>query len=79
MYYVYILKSESRNGFRYVGFTTNLKNRLEDHNEGKSEFTRKYRPWRIETYLAFSCKAKALEFEAYLKTGSGWAWSLKRL
>lgn len=79
MYYVYVLESEGRAGFRYIGFTGDLKARLKDHNEGKSEYTRKDRPWRVETYVGFSSKKKAMEFEAYLKTGAGWAWSLKRL
>ncbi len=35
-------------------------------------------PWVVETYIAFSDKAKAIAFEKYLKTGAGWAFSLKR-
>jgi putative endonuclease len=36
-------------------------------------------PWRVETYLGFSDEAKAVAFERYLKTGSGNAFSKKRL
>jgi hypothetical protein len=32
----------------------------------------------VETYVAFSDEKKAAAFEKYLKTGAGWAFSLKR-
>ena len=51
---------------------------LSEHNAGKSTHTAKLRPWRVETYVAFSDEGKAREFERYLKTGAGWAFSLKR-
>lgn len=63
----------------YTGYTTNLKNRLEDHNKGKSPHTKKHRPWHIINYFAFDSKEKALTFEKYLKTGSGIAFAKKHL
>lgn len=50
MYYVYFLKSLKR-GKPYIGYTNDLKRRLEEHNEGQSTYTNKYKPWRIETYV----------------------------
>jgi putative endonuclease len=41
--------------------------------------TRKYKPWRIETYIAFSDEKRAFAFEKYLKSGSGRAFANKRL
>ena len=79
MKYVYLLRSLSNPKQRYIGLTSNLRQRLSDHNEGKSTHTLKFRPWKIETYVAFSDPEKALKFERYLKTGSGWAFSEKRL
>jgi hypothetical protein len=35
--------------------------------------------WSLITYLSFSEKSKAVEFETYLKTGSGHAFANKRL
>ncbi len=35
--------------------------------------------FELATYLAFSSKRQALAFESYLKTGSGYAFSRKRL
>ncbi|MCB9317582.1 MAG: GIY-YIG nuclease family protein, partial [Lewinellaceae bacterium] len=49
MYYVYILYSRKYNK-SYVGFTSNLDNRLLSHNElGTKGFTLKYRPWELVT------------------------------
>jgi len=70
-YYVYILRSLSDPDRTYIGYTTNLESRLIKHNEGGSPHTSKYRPWQIETAMAFSDKQKALAFEKYLKSGSG--------
>lgn len=79
MFYVYLLESLAEPGQRYVGMTANVEIRLADHNAGKSPHTSKYKPWRIETYVAFSDRSKAAAFEAYLKSGSGHAFARKRL
>ncbi len=78
MYYVYLLQSIDSPEQRYVGFTEDLKARLKAHNSGQSKHTSKYYPWVLVTYLAFKDKRKAQEFEHYLKTGSGKAFSNKR-
>ena len=77
-YYVYILRSVKFPGRRYIGFTTDLIHRLNEHNRGKNKSTFKYSPWKIETYIAFDSEIKAKQFERYLKTGSGRAFSKKR-
>lgn len=79
MYYVYLIQSINYPEQRYVGFTEDLKRRLTDHNSGMSLHTKKYMPWKIITYLAFSDKYAALEFEEYLKKGSGHAFANKHL
>ncbi|KKS68476.1 MAG: Excinuclease ABC C subunit domain protein [candidate division TM6 bacterium GW2011_GWE2_42_60] len=61
----------------YIGYTTNLKQRLETHNSGGSVHTADFRPWRLVTYLAFYNQEKALAFEKYLKVGSGHAFAKK--
>ncbi|RLC11429.1 MAG: GIY-YIG nuclease family protein, partial [Deltaproteobacteria bacterium] len=38
-----------------------------------------FRPWRIKTAIAFTDRAKALDFEKYLKSPSGRAFAKKRL
>ena len=58
----------------YVGITADLKQRLLQHNEGKSPHTRKFKPWNLAVYTAFADKQAALAFEKYLKSGSGKAF-----
>jgi len=79
MTYVYILQSELDPLRFYVGLTDDLRNRLPTHNAGKVAHTSKYRPWRLKTYVAFSNRDQAVQFEAYLKSASGRAFSKKRL
>ena len=45
-YFVYILYSHKLSCF-YVGHTTNLKNRLTEHNSGESKYTSQRSPWII--------------------------------
>jgi predicted GIY-YIG superfamily endonuclease len=70
-HYVYILVSESDPDHHYVGLSSDLKARLAAHNAGKVSHTTKYKPWRVETAVAFGSKTKATAFERYLKSGSG--------
>jgi putative endonuclease len=79
MYYVYILQSVPFREHFYVGITTDLRARLAKHNAKDVPHTSKYAPWDIKTYIAFSDKAQAFDFERYLKTASGRAFAKKRL
>ena len=75
MFYVYLIKSISNPEQKYIGKTDDLKKRLTQHNAGYSIHTAKYKPWELVNYFAFSSKDAALEFERYLKTGSGYAFA----
>jgi predicted GIY-YIG superfamily endonuclease len=77
MKYVYLLQSLSVPTQRMYDVTTNLKKRLQAHNDGASSHTSKYRPWKVVTYLCFEDDRRAAEFERYL-TGSGLAFANKR-
>jgi predicted GIY-YIG superfamily endonuclease len=79
MHYVYLIKSGSHPNQKYIGITSNLRERLNAHNEGRSSHTAKYKPWKLVTYIAFSDETRAVEFERYLKSGSGHAFASKRL
>lgn len=76
-YYVYILKC-SDNSY-YVGSSNNLKNRINYHNKGSVQSTSNRRPVKIIWYCCFENKVKSLSFEKYLKQGSGFAFTRKRL
>lgn len=77
MYYVYILKL-SDNSY-YIGYSSDLKNRLKVHNEGSVESTKNFRPVNLIYYSAFISQKKATDFEKYLKSSSGFAFRKKRL
>lgn len=79
MWHVYILRSLSHPEQEYIGATEDLQNRLSDHNAGKSTHTAKFMPWELLWYCGFYDKYKALEFETYLKSHSGRAFTKKRL
>jgi putative endonuclease len=79
MWYVYIIRSQAFPIQEYTGATANLKQRIADHNAGKSTHTAKFIPWSIVWYSAFPEKSKALQFEKYLKSHSGRAFAKKRL
>ncbi len=79
MKYVYILECISEPDRHYVGITDDLRARLKAHNAGQVYHTSKYKPWRVNTYIAFSDHDRAVLFEKYLKTRSGRAFSKKRL
>jgi hypothetical protein len=54
-----------------------LKKRFGEHNRSESVHTRKFTPWSLVGYVAFSDREKADRFEAYLKTASGRAFAKK--
>ena len=70
MFYVYVLRSESDGGF-YIGFTTNLRARLKQHQDGQSFATKSRGPWKLIYYEAYLNQEDALGREKYLKSGSG--------
>jgi putative endonuclease len=78
-HYVYILVSKADESIHYTGFTTSVKERLAMHNRGKCQNTSPYRPWRVETVIAFSSEEKAHAFERYLKSGSGREFARRHL
>ena len=66
-YYVYMLKSIEKKPITYVGYTKNLKKRLDLHNSGKgAKFTRG-RLWKLIYKEQFKSKNKAISREYYIK------------
>ena len=79
MFYTYILQSASTDSHLYRGHTTDLRQRLHDHNAGKCSHTAKYLPWKLKFYAAFETLELAQAFERYLKSGSGHAFATRQL
>ncbi|MDD5085826.1 MAG: GIY-YIG nuclease family protein [Candidatus Omnitrophica bacterium] len=78
MWFVYIIKSK-RCKFKYVGCTSEVYKRVEEHNEGLCRSTKAYRPFELVAYVAVRGKFKALDLEKYLKTGSGTTFIKKHI
>ena len=66
-YYVYMLKSKGLKSVSYVGYTNNLKKRIDLHNSGKgAKFTRG-RKWILIYKEKFKSKKEAISREYYIK------------
>ena len=66
-FYVYMLKSKSIKPITYVGYTTDLKKRINLHNSGKgAKFTRG-RKWMLIYKEVFKSKSEAISREYYIK------------
>ncbi len=66
-YYVYMLKSKGIEPITYVGYTNNLKKRLDLHNSGKgAKFTRG-KKWTLIYKEMHKSKSKAISREYYIK------------
>lgn len=70
MYFVYILKS-LRDGKYYVGLTSNLKKRLNDHSSGRTKSTRGRRPLKLIYSEGYGTLKEARERESFLKSYKG--------
>ena len=79
MYILYILTSKKYPSRYYIGVTKDLNRRLKEHNKGEGVYSKRYAPWKLETYITFASKLRAEAFENYLKSGSGHAFLKKRL
>ena len=67
MFFVYVLQSE-RSGRYYVGSTSNVANRVEQHNSGMTKATRNLRPWRLVHAESYETLAQARKRESQIKS-----------
>jgi putative endonuclease len=70
VYYVYVLHSETDLGL-YIGFSSNLRRRLAEHNAGLATATAHRGPWKLIYYEAYVTELDARGREEFLKSGSG--------
>ncbi|MCH8475519.1 MAG: GIY-YIG nuclease family protein [Opitutales bacterium] len=66
MYFTYILKSSSNNRY-YIGYSSDLDERLQKHNAGYSKATKSGVPWNIVWSHSFDSKSDAIKLEKWLK------------
>jgi putative endonuclease len=67
---VYILFSSTHNK-NYVGYTTDLINRMKSHNMLGNDWTKKFRPWHVVYLEFYNLKKDAMAREKYFKSGRG--------
>ncbi len=77
-HYIYILQSKKDGGF-YVGYTSNLQGRFEEHARGGVASTKDRRPFRIIYSEACLDKKDSMKREKYLKTHHGKMFLRNRL
>ena len=77
-HYVYVLKSLS-DGNLYVGYTNDLRRRVEQHNDGSVQSTKNRRPLELIYYEACRTREDATKREKYLKTAWGKRYIKSRL
>ncbi len=71
MYTVYVLYSRRFDRI-YIGFTSDMENRLRSHNEFATKgYTTKFRPWEIAFTENYTDKNEAMKREKALKAGKG--------
>ncbi|QQS50534.1 MAG: GIY-YIG nuclease family protein [Bacteroidota bacterium] len=63
---VYILRSKTLNKF-YTGQTDNLERRMEEHNRGKTPFTKSGIPWILIYSIPLESRAEAMKLEKQIK------------
>ena len=75
--YVYILSNKNRTVL-YIGVTSNLIKRIEDHKNGEgSSFTKKYNVIDLLYFEEFTAINQAIKREKVLKNwNSEWKWEL---
>jgi len=77
-YYTYVLKSR-KDGRFYIGWSEDLRLRVEQHNKGQVEATRGRRPLELIYYEACLSREEAIKREKSLKTGFGRKYLKRRI
>ena len=78
MYYVYVIVSKDADDV-YIGYTEDLKKRIQAHNREKNTSTKGKR-WKLAYYEAFCSKADAYDREQKLKDhGQAKRWLFERI
>ncbi len=66
IYFVYIIQSVNYDKL-YIGQTQDLNKRISDHNNGRSKYTKPFKPWKLFAYKEFSSRSEAMAAERKLK------------
>lgn len=78
MFNIYVIQSTKTLKF-YTGFTSDLRKRLNEHNQKLSTYTKGRGPFALIYYEACLNKLDAMAREKYLKSGFGKRYLKNRL
>lgn len=79
MYYIYVLENQNDKSF-YIGYTSNLKRRLLEHQNGQGGRTTSLKKnWKLIYFEGYVNKDDATGREKFLKGGSGRKYLYKQL
>ncbi|WP_066755748.1 GIY-YIG nuclease family protein [Crocinitomix algicola] len=70
---VYVLYSDNFDKI-YIGYTSNLIQRIYYHNNGHKGYTKNFRPWKVIHVEIFLSKTLAIKREKMLKGSKGRMW-----
>ncbi len=77
-FYIYVLQSQVDNQF-YTGYTSDLRQRLEEHNRGNVQSTKNRKPLKLVYFEGCLNQQDATHREKYLKTTYGKRYLKNRL
>ena len=69
MFFVYVLQNEA--GRKYTGFTSDLTQRLGQHNDGVTKSTKNRGKWSLIYQEEYATRSAAMQREKFLKSGKG--------
>ena len=69
-YFAYVLRS-LKDGKLYIGMTTDVQRRLQEHNHGKNPSTRHRLPFLLVHTEVYPSREQAAKREHFLKSGPG--------
>jgi putative endonuclease len=70
MFFAYVLGSQS-SGRLYTGWTSDVTQRLGQHNQGTTKSTKNRGPWHLIHQEQYQTRAEAGRRERFLKSGQG--------
>ncbi|GEL10128.1 putative endonuclease [Flavobacterium glycines] len=66
MFYTYIIFSKTLNKY-YIGSCQNIQERLTDHLNSRSPFTKKAKDWELKYFESFESRSEAYQRELEIK------------
>ncbi|MBU4446134.1 GIY-YIG nuclease family protein [bacterium] len=73
---MYIIKSEE--GLIYTGITKDLEKRLQEHNYGRSYYTKRGSNWKVIYSERYDSSDQARKREKYFNNNAGKEWLKRR-